>query len=307
VRVRACLLSPVSLVMTGPVDGRQRAVGVGPVGPRPVGDLPHRRRRARASTRGAAAVVSFQQGGPSPREAGGAAPACGPVSPVTVQRACRVPPCAGLDDRPVAVLRECQPIVGGEPPPVPRCRAPGALDDPGARLTGVSGARPSRALQVQPVVPALEDGLADDRAVVMAPARQHRVAQPDQRRLPGGFGVSADRGELGIVTPAGIFARVDERFEAAWRVVPAPRVWAVFEPDPWPPTIVGTMVHISRVSPSRPSSVSGSSRPLNRRRWPSPWRRPPTWSKSGGPWTSWGNSAWSGRPMKPNGPPAMTA
>lgn len=147
-------------------------------------------------------VVSARR--PLAAECRGSGPGVRPVSPVTVKRAGRVSHFAVPDDRHVAVLIECQPIVGGEHPPVPLVRAPVALDDPGTRFTGVPVARPSREFQVQPVVQALEDGLANARVVVIALARNHQVEQPDQIRLPGGFVVSDDRAELGIVTPDGI-------------------------------------------------------------------------------------------------------
>ena len=60
-------------------------------------------------------------------------------------------------------------------------------------------------------------------------------------------------------------------------------------------------------SPSMPSSVSGSSPRSNPRPSRCRWRRRRASSRNGRTSTGCGNSAWSGRPMKRNGPPATTA
>jgi hypothetical protein len=169
----------------------------------------------------AAAFLSFQQGSHPARDAGVAAPACGPVSPVPIERTGWVFHLPVSDNRHIRVPVKRQPVVGGKHPSVPLVRAPVALGGPVARLARVSVTRPWREFQVQPVVQALEDALADRRAVVMAPACNHRVAQPDQVCLPGRFVLSDDRPQLGIVALDGRLTRFDERFEAAFGVVPA--------------------------------------------------------------------------------------
>ena len=228
---RAFTWSPVYLAMTVTVDGRQIAIGVVLVVLILVMDLHQRLRQEEEPTVSATACLSFQPGGHPAWYARVAPPTCGPVPPVPIERTGHVPHFGVPDNGHVAVLIERQPVVGGKHPPVPLVRAPVALDDPVARLAGVSVARPSCEFYVQLVVQALEDGLADHGAVVIAPACNHWVQQPDQIGLPGGFVMRGDRRELGVMTLDGVLPRSDERFEAACRVVPTHGVLADLEPE----------------------------------------------------------------------------
>ena len=95
------------------------------------------------------------------------------------------------------------------------CCIPVSTDGPPTTFTRVPKERPSSEFLIEPVVKQVKRLRAHYRPIIIGPARDHRVQEPDEVRLLGRL-ISADHlRELGPVPFDRLSAWLNERFEAA--------------------------------------------------------------------------------------------
>ena len=172
-------------------------------------------RLEKESTGLAAPLLLFQQGCKALRHSWVLPTPCRPVSPVPIIRAGVTSHLRVSNNWHRSML-----IEGGagsipERPAGAGCGVPVSTDGPPSTFARMPKECPSSELLIEPVVKQMKGLRAYHRPIIIGPARDHRVKEPNEVRLLGGL-ISADHlRELGPVAFNRFRAWLDERFEAA--------------------------------------------------------------------------------------------
>ena len=177
--------STVYLVVT--VTMNRRKVDVPVVGPMTIKVMEFDQviRLEEESARLAAPFLWFQKRRESPRHAWVFAPPCRPIAPVPVIQAGLSLHVDVSNNRHARVLVECRPVSIPEVPAFAGRGVPISTDGPTPTFAKVPEKRLSSELLIQLVVEPVEGRRTDHRAMVICPAGDNRVEDPNQIRLLG--------------------------------------------------------------------------------------------------------------------------